>query len=467
MRRASLVGLAGAVVAASAAGTATAAPPWSEPRSIGAPTGVVADAEIGFWPGGTVLLSRRTSADVGARREDYVDRLATLTPAGRLVEHRPLADPLAAPPQLLGQGRVALLRERLLSEQDATPRRVRLSLSVGSIARPAGRRRSQRLASFTTYSQGGSSALAVGPRGQIAIAWIAYRGDDLGLGRWRVRLALRRPNGRFDVRTVAAGASQESGGNEPPGVAAAIGARGDVNVAHTVSGPVKVRTLRRGRRFGRPQTLGPQSGIFDLALRSSRSGRTVVAWGTQDGGEEASEPYVVRAAVRPPGAARFGPTQVLDPGEANGERVAGRMRLAMSADGTAALAWSNAKGRFGAATQPVRATVAERDGGFGPVVELAASGAARDVAVRADGAALVAWTDPRGRTFAPGPPATFAALRPGPGQPFGAPELIASSSPGSGLGQAAAAYDPRTGRPTVIWTATGGSDRLQLATRSG
>ena len=105
MRRASFVGLAGAV-AASAAGSAHASPPWSEPRSIGAPTGLVSGSEIGFGPGGTALLSRRTSAVAGAQ-EDNVERLATLTPDGRLVEHRPLSDRLAAPPQLFGRGRVA------------------------------------------------------------------------------------------------------------------------------------------------------------------------------------------------------------------------------------------------------------------------------------------------------------------------------------------------------------------------
>ena len=472
MRRASLVGLAGAVVAASAAGSAHAAPPWSEPRSIGAPMGVVSDAEIGFWPGGTALLSRRTHANAGARQEDYLDRLATLTAAGKLVEHRPLTDRLAAPPLPLGRGRVALLRERRLSEQDAIPRRVRLSLSVGSINRPLGRGRPRRLASFTTLPSGGSSAMAVGPQGQIAIVWMTYRGDEFGSGRFTVRLALRRPNGRFDrTRSVASREAEATGDGAPP-VAVAFEGRRDVIVAYGVGDPrrssIKVRRLQGGRRVGRAQTLGPHSGVVELALRASRTGRTVVAWATQDGGEEANEPYVVRTAVRAPRAARFGPTQVIDPGEANGQRVPGRMRLAMASDGTAALAWSNAKGRFTGATNPVRVAVAERDGGFGPFAELAASGAAQDVTLRDDGAALVAWADARGFTAAPASPQTFAALRAGPGQPFGLPELVASSSPDWGLGrQAAAAHDPSTGRPTVIWTATGGSDILQLATRSG
>ena len=457
MRRASLVGLVGAVVAASAAGTASAAPPWSEPRSVGSAAPSVSRATIDFGPGGTALLSRRTGAN-GA------DRLTTLTPAGRLIEHKPLTDRLAAPPQLFGRGRVALLRQRLLSGQEAGSHRVRLSLSLGSTARPAGRGRPQRLATFTTFPSGRSSAMATGPRGQIAIVWMAYRGD-VERGRFRLRLALRRPDGRLELRTVAAGATDETAVYDPPGVAVAIGARGDVTVAYTVGGlseprreaSVSVRTLRRGRRFGRPQTLGPHSGVVDLAARASRSGRTVVAWATQDSGEEFSAPYVVRAAVRAPRAARFGPTQVIDPGELNREFVGGPIRLAMTADGTAALAWSNARGRFPDVTRPVRLAIAERDGGFGPVAELAANGAAQDVALREDGAALVAWTEGGGPTY--------AALRAGPAQPFGQPELVTLSSPGGGADyHLAAAYDPRTRRPTAVWPF---SDRLQLTTRSG
>ena len=444
MRRASLVGLAGAVVAASAAGTAFAAPPWSEPRSVGPASGGLSGATIAFGPGGTALLGR--SVDQGG-----ADRLATLTPDGRLVAHRPLIDRLAVPPQLFGRGRVALLRERVLSEE--VPRRVRLSLSVGSTARPAGRGRPHRLATFTTFPSGGSPAMAAGPQGQIAIAWMTWRGAT-EMGRFRVRLALRRPSGRFETRTVASGATDQTGVYDPPGVAVAIGARGDVIVAYSAAGSlVRVRSLVRGRRFGRPQALGPHASAVDLAARASGTGRVVVAWGTQDGGEEFNEPYVVRAAVRRPGAARFGPMQVIDPGELNREFVPRRMRLAMSADGTAAVTWANARGRVPDVTRPVRVAVAERDGGFGPFAELTASGNVQDVALRDDGAALVTWSEGR---------RTLAALRAGPGQPFGQPELVAPS--GGADRRVAVAYDPRTRRPTAVW---GGSDRLQLATRSG
>jgi hypothetical protein len=439
VRRASLAGLAGAVVAASAAGSAHAAPPWSEPRSVGAATGTVSAATIAFGPGGTALLSRNAG------------RLATLTPGGRLVEHRPLSDRLAAPPQLFGRGRVVLLREHVLSEE--IPRRVRLSVSLGSTATPAGRGRPHRLATFTTFPNGGSPAMAVGPQGQIAIVWMTWKGATEA-GRFRVRLALRGPKGRFETRTVASGATDQSGVYDPPGVAVAIGARGDVVVAYSAVGQfIRARTLRRGR-LGPPQALGPHATAVDLAARASRTGRVVVAWGTQDGGEEFDEPYVVRAAVRAPGAARFGPLRVIDPGELNGEFVPHRIRLAMNADGTAALTWANASGRFPDGTRPVRVAVAEQDGGFGPIAELAANGVAQDVAVRGDGAALVAWTDPGG--------APFAALRTGPGQPFGPSELVSIS--GNADPSMAVAYDPRTRSPTAVWAAP---SHLQLATRAG
>jgi hypothetical protein len=40
----------------------------------------------------------------------------------------------------------------------------------------------------------------------------------------------------------------------------------------------------------------------------------LIAWGTQDGGEQADRPWIVRAATLAPGARRFSKAQTLDPG---------------------------------------------------------------------------------------------------------------------------------------------------------
>ena len=478
MGRARSVGLTAVVVAASAAGEAPAAPPWSEPRDIGAAAPIVSRATLAFAPDGSALLSRRISPDA-VRRESDRDRVAVVDPGGTLVEHR-LPDLLAAPPRLLPGGRVALLRERVLSFNERTlVRRVRLSLSVGSLRRPVPRGRPRRVATYQPFTdqEAVGPAMAVGPRGEVAIAWMTYRPDGLGVGRFRVRLAIRRPDGRFErTRTVASGSTISE--RESHNVAVAFGARREVLVAYAVDPPqgrrrIVVRTLRGDRRLGRPQTLGPEAGVVDLQMRATRSGRAIVAWGTQDGGEEANQPWVVRAAIRGAGGRRFGPALVIDPGEAI-SRVPGRVALAMAPDGTAVLAWSNARGRFPDDTYPARAAVVEAGAPFGPVVELAPDRGVADAAARPDGALLVALTDVRDFR-AEGPRETYATLRPGPGQPFGAPELVDTSSAAGGFSRGlAAAFDPRTGRPALAWTASTsspipdqGSDVLRMATRTG
>jgi hypothetical protein len=466
-----LVGFAGVVAAVAAAGHAYADPPWSDPRPIGGTALTVGQAAIAFAPDGTALLSRRVNR---SQREPAQDRdlLATLAPAGTLSERGSLPDHLAAPPVMLPGGRVALLREPIVSDTNAVPRRIRLSLSVGSIARPVPRGRPRRVAAYTRVPSdvGPGPAMAVGPRGRLAIVWMAYRGDEFGGGHFRVRLAVRRPDGRFErTRTVASGALQSD--RTTNSVAVAFGARRDIVVAYELSRPapgrpqIIVRTLRRGRRFDRPQVLGPHAGLVELEVQASPTGRAIVAWATQDGGEQADTPSVVRAAIRAPRARRFGPTRVMDPGDGI-ERVPGRLCLAMAPDGSAVLAWSNVRGRYPDWTFPARVAIADAGADFGPVTELAANGGVAEAVARGDGAMLVSWTRPY---LLNAPPQTHAALRAGPGQSFGPPELIAESSPQIGFDRGVeAAFDPRTGRPSVVWIASGpGADALQLATRIG
>lgn len=98
-----------------ATGTAHAAPPWSESRPVGGPEPGVADATIAYGSNGAALLSRRTTRAAGQSTVG-TDRLTTLTADGRLVEDGSLSDHLAAPPQVFGKGRVALLRRTSLSK---------------------------------------------------------------------------------------------------------------------------------------------------------------------------------------------------------------------------------------------------------------------------------------------------------------------------------------------------------------
>lgn len=472
MRR-RLVAASGLATVLATGSTALAAPPWSEPRTIGSPAPSIGRATLAFGPRGTALLSRRVSGgDITMRAQD-TDRLATGVPYGALVERASLRDQIAAPPVVFGRGRVALLRQTTLSEPDDPVQRVRLGLSLGSIGRPLGRRPPRRVATLTLVSNliTTGPAIAAGPRGALAIVWVAHREQPDLSGSFRVRLALRRPNGRWDrIRTVASGRFFSDRSTDS--VAVAFAGRGDVVVAYQVPGvpgqasSVRVRTLRRGRRFDKSQALGPHRGIVELQLDSARD-RVVAAWATQDGGEEADTPSVVRAAIRAPGSRRFGATRIIDPGEGI-DRASGRLCLAMAPDGTALLAWANVRGRFPGVGYPVRVAIAEPGADFGPAAELAPNGGAADAVARSDGALMVVWTTPPNGPVTT-PRQTLAAIRPSSGGPFGLPEVIGESSPQVGFDRGAAgAFDPRTGRPSVLWSASdAGSDTLQMSTRTG
>ena len=471
MRRATFVSHAGVVMAASAAASAYAAPPWSDPQPVGAPARAIDLPTIAFASNGTALMSRRVNDSESLTPEQDRDLLSTLSPAGDLTEKGRVPDHLAAPPVLLPRGRVALLREPIVADPNKNPRTIRLSLSVGTLARPVPRGKARRIARYTRVPSDANKGpvMAAGPGGRLAIVWMTYRGDEFGTGRYRVRLAVRRPDGRFErTRTVAAG--KISSERDTNSVAVAFAHTRDVVVAYEVDGQrrsdIRVRTLRRGRRLDRPQVLGPHAGLSQLRVAAGRDGRAIVAWATQDSGEEADVPSVVRAAIREPGGSRFGSTRVIDPGEAT-ERMPGRLCLAMAPDGSAVLAWSNVRGRLSALSYPVRASTADAGEAFGPVAVLAANGAVADATARADGAMLVAWRNPDDPPL--GPAQAYAALRAGPAQPFGSPELITESAPAQGIQRrAAAAFDPLTGRPTVVssgWVQS--ADTLRLSTRIG
>jgi hypothetical protein len=196
----------------------------------------------------------------------------------------------------------------------------------------------------------------------------------------------------------------------------------------------------------------------------AHGGRAVVAWDSQDVGEEANEAYRVYAAVRSAGSARFGAAQLLDPG-GPAIRSPGRVALGLGRDGSAVVAWSSPRGSFaGGISSAVRVASAGPRGRFGLQRELAPSGAVGEVAVGAGGAALVVWSQ-----LAPEeePVDVIAALRPGGASAFGAPEAV---SPSERAHDPSVAFDPRTGHAVVAWAATPAGSQgevLRVAERSG
>jgi hypothetical protein len=175
----------------------------------------------------------------------------------------------------------------------------------------------------------------------------------------------------------------------------------------------------------------------------SATGRAAVAWGSQflsEGGSVGVVRY--QAAIRPARAKHFLPAQLLERQSAS-QRAEG-VALAFDAAGRALFAWTGFDGTN------YRARVATAAGSvFGAPETLSPPGIdaiVDDLATGSNGDALVVWEQHPSLDAEPGQ--IFAALRPAQ-DAFGPPEAV------SALEQARvahAAFDPRTGRPTVVWS---------------
>jgi hypothetical protein len=443
-----------AVAALLAPASTAVAASWSMPATLGPADGSVVDPAIAFGSAGGPLISagfRPAVAYSPGKPLQTATRLFAGTTERAQVR-------LVAPPVAYGAARAAFLR-RSPRDRDITPI-MTLGVSLGDVTGNPGR-----FHLLSTLAIPDSAAIAANDAGVVAVAWTeATRGID-----GRVRLAVRRAGGRFArAITVASGAvGRPTGGTvSGRGVAVAVGGRGEVVVAYQRErGRARTIEARRlGRRLGRPQTLGPQRGLVDLSAATAPSGRAVVAWGSQDVGEEANEAYRVYAAARSAGSARFGAAQVLDRG-GPAIRPNGRVALAVGRDGAAVVAWSSPLGSYSAGPRSaVRVASASPRGRFGAQRELAPSGAVGDVAIGAGGAAIVVWSQVAGEEE---PLDVIAALRPAGASDFGTPEAV---SPRERASYPAAAFDPKSGQPVVVWSATPAGSQgqvLRVARRNG
>jgi hypothetical protein len=228
---------------------------------------------------------------------------------------------------------------------------------------------------------------------------------------------------------------------------------------------VEARVRRAGHSWGAPQRLGESSGFSEIAATAAADGRMVVAWGTQDIGEEANSPWIVRAAVRDGGPHVFHSARRLESSEGIA-RPAGRVATAIASDGAVTVAWSGIVGaRFPHAYPAWVATA--RPGAFSFASQtLAPNAAVEDVTTDATGATLVVWATLAQIGDNQTTDALFASLRPGAAPAFSPPEEVA---PAERASLPRAAFDPVTGRPAVVWVsrAPGTTQRLRFSARTG
>jgi hypothetical protein len=233
--------------------------------------------------------------------------------------------------------------------------------------------------------------------------------------------------------------------NRGRGATVAVGAGGDVLVAWEDQHHVYARHVGPGGGVGRTTRVGDgvQSRL-QAAVGNDR--RLMVAWASQRVDEgEAATPAQVFFATAAPGRG-FGRAQEVDGSDATGTGLYvsdPAVRLVVGDDGTTLLAdtgYDAAAGRFRVL---VRRVSEGRLGAAQVVSDPARDSVLGDLAVGADGAAVVVWrTGIRGADPSLGTPSVQAAASPAPGRPFGAPEtvtgadLVVPVAPTAALGSA-------------------------------
>ena len=177
-------------------------------------------------------------------------------------------------------------------------------------------------------------------------------------------------------------------------MALAFDPHGALLVVWAETGRVRALMVSRSGRRGRAVTLGQASDSSVVGAEIADSGCAVVAWTTQDLGEERNQPHVVRAAFRAPGKT-FARARVIDPGQGVDPEQVGHdpqstLRLAVAPDGRALLMW-------GALTKaerhPVRLATASPTGRFGHIATLTPDGFPGDVALSKQGTPALIWRD--------------------------------------------------------------------------
>jgi hypothetical protein len=344
------------LLACAAPSTATGAP-WSAPVDLGPPGDYVlapgvAFAHTGFglltWqrraqptlagglPGATSVILKQPNDGVASRA------LALGLPAATV---QATTDSIAAGPVFEDRGRGLVLRTLSVSSDGDGNRRRRLSWSAVSGAGRIGRAHT-----IATATLGADPSLAEDHRGNAIAAWSEYSPTSAksDVGTYRIRAAWRPAGKAFDEPVTLYG-------TDPPGyahngaVTAAIGHERRAVIAFADLQIRKRRDLKRvlvwsrtpRRGFAGPQAIGRHSDAADFALAVTDRGRIFVAWGTQDGGEEANTPWILRVATRRPDAVRFGAARVLDRGASRRLRPPdGALRLVADPEGHGTLAWT-------------------------------------------------------------------------------------------------------------------------------
>ena len=243
-----------------------------------------------------------------------------------------------------------------------------------------------RRSTVETHDFVSSRVAACDGHGRLALAWVEDREAEGS----RLQLVL----GHAPVTLASVGDDNEA--EEITGVALAFAPNGELLVVWAEPKRVRAVTVSRADVVGKVVTLGPASDASRLGAEVAANGRAVVAWTTQDDGEERGTPHVIRAVTRARGKL-FGRARTIDghsgvDADQPTDDPRSAIRLAVAPNGRALLLWGTVAGVCCHFTHPLRIAAASATGGFGKFRDIAPQGVPGDVAIRSDGTQLVVWS---------------------------------------------------------------------------
>ncbi len=405
--------------------SAAAAPPWSVPQNVSTAHVFISEPALAITGDGSALAAWRQQ-DGDREQTRSGERGAARAPgAAAFGAERSLPSGRVGSPVPYASSRAVLAIVRQVGDPTRDPLSD-LRVAFGNAAGAFGA--SRRVARLSRVN---SPVLAGNARGDLALAWFEERGTSND----RVYVALRRAGGVFGRPILLDTGRIRS-------VSTAVGPNGDVLVDWDARGVVQTRFKARSRSaFSGRETIRSKDTYF-AALRTAvaANGRAYVAWGAQFRSEGGSTgPVYFEAAVRPAGS-RFRAAELLE--QDPDFRSANPLELVVAPDGRATVIWTGYDGQ----TNRVRASRTDPAGRFGAREELSRPGddaVINDAAVGPAGQLVAAWT-----VFSVDQPRQVqAAFAPG-GGPFGGAEEVSAREEAD---TAAAAFDPKTGRPTLVW----------------
>lgn len=352
------------LVALALPAAALADPPWSPTQNLSSPHLFVDPVDVTASGDGTTLAWWSWGDGTGRQAATGVSLVSR--PAGGAFGAERRAPTGTQSIAAYAQTRAIALTERLLDLSGPT----RLSVAFGGTSGTFG---SQRRI-VDERSLGGIPRLAVNAHGDAAIAYFR----NLGTTNDRVMVSLRRAGGSF-------GAPFQIAHGRIRSVAVAVGPRGDVLVAWDARGTIQARYRSPSASGFQPiETVSSDPTFFaQIQAAVTDGGRCYLAWSAKFRSEGGSQgPVFNEVAVRPSGH-RFRAAQLLEREPESREQ--GPVALALTGTRDATVAWTgfdgaNARVRV-ASTDPSARFGAPQDvspaGRDGVVSDLAAAGGTR------------------------------------------------------------------------------------------